>query len=337
MRILLCGGRDLTDSTKNIEYGFRSAGHEVLHIPTRSSKREGRPLANIEELICYSWGCFEPDILFWSNCKYDYKYGLAKMMRSCAGGQIVPKIYHTIDDPFEMDKNDDAATIASEFDLAVTCCKGSVAKYREIGTPAICLYPPPHDLLHFRSGRVDDERCDISLACSNLYPKAEYPEVLMGRAEIVEAVAGLGTLNIYGPNDKFPREWFGVGGLPQTTFRGWRAAEELPHIYKTSKINLNSHVRPDGYRYLNERVINCLAAGGFMLTDHVNGIEELFKPGVHLDTWKTKEELQDKIQYWLTHDPERQAVARRGQERVRLEYTGNRFSEMLEEFIKANK
>ena len=70
-----------------------------------------------------------------------------------------------------------------------------------------------------------------------------------------------------------------------------------------------------------------------MLTDYVEGIEEVFEIGTEIDTWQTLEELQDKATWWLAHDQEREQAARRAQERILQEYGNVTYARKLVEFV----
>ena len=70
-----------------------------------------------------------------------------------------------------------------------------------------------------------------------------------------------------------------------------------------------------------------------MLTDYVEGIEEVFEFGTEIDTWTTGEELVDKAGWWLAHDEERTCAARRAQERILREYGNVQYARKLLTFI----
>ena len=73
-----------------------------------------------------------------------------------------------------------------------------------------------------------------------------------------------------------------------------------------------------------------------MLTDYVEGIEEVFEVGKEIDTWRSIEELQEKAKWWLEHDEEREKAARRAQERILKEYSNEAYVEKLMEFVREN-
>ncbi len=90
--------------------------------------------------------------------------------------------------------------------------------------------------------------------------------------------------------------------------------EEKAKLASRMKIMVNVSLNND----INFRVFETLACGAMLLTDKIynNGLENLFIDGTHLVTFETKEELAEKIRYYLNHDSEREAIAKSGQDIV---------------------
>ena len=155
-----------------------------------------------------------------------------------------------------------------------------------------------------------------------------FPEQRLLRAEVVAALRDLGRMHIYG----------GLGhgtfaDIPRSAYRGFRTYGELPGVYAAAKININHHNSPASRGYLNQRDTAITGSGGFMLTDYVEGIEEVFELGTEIDTWTTREELVDKARWWLAHDEERTCAGRRAQERILREYGNVQYARKLLTFI----
>ncbi|NQZ59310.1 MAG: glycosyltransferase [Lentisphaeraceae bacterium] len=99
--------------------------------------------------------------------------------------------------------------------------------------------------------------------------------------------------------------------------------ESLHEHLHSSKIVLNI-TRSDFYGAetgVNLRIFEALAAGAFLLTDYCVELEGLFELGVEIETYSSSEEFVQKVNYYLEHDQEREAIARRGHERYLKEYT----------------
>lgn len=90
---------------------------------------------------------------------------------------------------------------------------------------------------------------------------------------------------------------------------------EMPIIFKKSKINLNTTMRPIRSG-LPQRIWDILACGGFLLTNYQPELDMFLTPGVHLETYHSLDELIEKANYYLTHDEEREEIALNGYKKV---------------------
>lgn len=72
---------------------------------------------------------------------------------------------------------------------------------------------------------------------------------------------------------------------------------------------------------INMRTFEALGGGCFFLTEHVEYLHRYFSPGYELETFRTRKELLDKIQYYLAHPQERREIALRGQEKCLTAYS----------------
>lgn len=94
--------------------------------------------------------------------------------------------------------------------------------------------------------------------------------------------------------------------------------EDMARVYSQSKIVLNI---PDRHGF-NMRVFEAMACGALLVTEEVGkGQEELFQDGVHLVTYRTEAEMFEKIEYYLAHQAEREAIAIAGQREVLAHHT----------------
>jgi len=89
--------------------------------------------------------------------------------------------------------------------------------------------------------------------------------------------------------------------------------------YNQSRIVLNMNVidpPPDMVGWFNQRVFDVPASGTFLLTEYEKGLEELYNIGEEVETFRTTEELKDKVAYYLNNEAARERIARKGYERV---------------------
>lgn len=104
---------------------------------------------------------------------------------------------------------------------------------------------------------------------------------------------------------------------------------EMPKVFQASKINLNMTIRPIETG-LSLRVWDILGCGGFLLTNYQSEIPDYFEAGKDLETYESLEELEQKIQYYLTHEEERVEIAIHGYEKVAKHHTYEiRLAQML--------
>jgi spore maturation protein CgeB len=93
-------------------------------------------------------------------------------------------------------------------------------------------------------------------------------------------------------------------------------AKNLPDMFSFLRTMLHKH-----QSQIKGRNFEIPMAGGFLLTQYVNGIENYFLPGKEIETFKSKSELIDKIRYYLTHDEERESIRQAGHDRAIKEHT----------------
>ena len=105
---------------------------------------------------------------------------------------------------------------------------------------------------------------------------------------------------------------------------------EMPLVFANSKINLNITLRSI-QNGIPLRAMDIMGAGGFLLTNYQNDFNRHFTDGEDFVSFDSKTDLYNKIEYYLTHEDERKAIADNGCKKVRNEHTYElRFKEMFE-------
>lgn len=143
------------------------------------------------------------------------------------------------------------------------------------------------------------------------------------RLDLLEAVSKRHTVDIFTYFD----------GFSMLNLRNHGYADyntEMPLVFKRSKINLNITLR--GIRSgVPLRAFDIMGAGGFLLSNFQADYLDLFVPGEDFVYYESKEDLLQKIDYYLTHEEERAAIARNGHDKVAAAHTyRHRVREMLE-------
>jgi len=112
--------------------------------------------------------------------------------------------------------------------------------------------------------------------------------------------------------------------------------QEYVKIFNSTSINLNLHssterdgVDPAG-DFINPRTFELAACGAFQLVDKRSLLSEVFTPGEEVETFESRKELIEKIEYYLAHPEARQPFIEKARARVLREHTyQHRITEML--------
>lgn len=123
---------------------------------------------------------------------------------------------------------------------------------------------------------------------------------------------------------------------------GWEngpvAAEDIPKIMRNSDISLNfgdsgivmRGIIPGKSRQIKARVFEVPGAGGFLMTEFADGLDNFFRIDEEIAVFEGVSELAEKIKYYLKHPDVRDRLAIAGHVRTREEHSyERRFSEIL--------
>lgn len=129
-------------------------------------------------------------------------------------------------------------------------------------------------------------------------------------------------LKLFG-GDEWGRIFPQAGETPFVPF------QEQGAVYTRSKINLVLSKLELG-DVVHERIFNIGACGGFALAEHRDAIFDLFPEG-EVPTFRTREELLDKVEKYLRSEKERKEISQAAYKRVMQEHTFPiRMEQMLE-------
>lgn len=107
--------------------------------------------------------------------------------------------------------------------------------------------------------------------------------------------------------------------------------EKMPRVFHRSKVNLNITLRSI-LSGVSLRVIDILAAGGFLITNYQAEIAEYFEDGVDLVMAYTPEDMIQKTAYYLKHEDERKEIALNGQKKV---FENFAYTKLLQDILKS--
>ena len=136
-------------------------------------------------------------------------------------------------------------------------------------------------------------------------------------------------------------------GIEVTCFGyGWPAgpvnAEEIPYIMRASKLSLNladsglvlDGGRPVRSRQIKARVFEVPGAGGLLMTEPADQMEEYYCYGNEIVLFDSVDDLVEKIRHLLVHSDERDAIAKSGFYRTQKEHVyEERFGPLLEHVV----
>ena len=105
---------------------------------------------------------------------------------------------------------------------------------------------------------------------------------------------------------------------------------KMPLVFRRSKVNLNITLRSI-ISGISLRVLDVLAAGGFLITTYQKEIDEYFENGKELVMARTPEEMIELTAYYLEHEDERKEIAQNGQKKVFDEFA---YTKLLPKILK---
>lgn len=95
---------------------------------------------------------------------------------------------------------------------------------------------------------------------------------------------------------------------------------KAPYVFKLSKVNLNITLRSI-LSGIPLRAFEVMGAGGFLITNYQADFDDCFIAGEDYVFYESIDDLMYKIDYYLTHDDERKAIAESGLNRIRENHT----------------
>ena len=110
-----------------------------------------------------------------------------------------------------------------------------------------------------------------------------------------------------------------------SNYQGQAWGQDMYKILAQSKIVINRHVIKHGSfssKYAdNVRLYEATGMGCLLITDWKENLGDLFTIGKEVETYRTIDEATEKIMYYLTHEREREKIARAGQQRTLKDHT----------------
>lgn len=111
---------------------------------------------------------------------------------------------------------------------------------------------------------------------------------------------------------------------------------EMPYVFKLSKINLNITLRSI-QNGIPLRAYDILGSGGFLLSNYQTDLARHFVPDEDYVYYENREDLLRKIEYYLSHEDERSAIAHNAHTKVSREHTFDVRAGQIIEMVNARR
>lgn len=142
--------------------------------------------------------------------------------------------------------------------------------------------------------------------------------------KFIESLAQKIPLHVWGQGIGFLNPFSKLRG----NYHGEAWGMEMYKILAQSKIVINRHISVAGDYANNMRLFESTGMGAMLITDNKKNLNDLFKVGREAEIYQDAEDLYRKINYYLTHDRERENIAAAGQRRTLADH--NYFKRMKE-------
>lgn len=96
--------------------------------------------------------------------------------------------------------------------------------------------------------------------------------------------------------------------------------EKMPHVFRGSKINLNITLRSI-LSGIPLRCLDIMGAGGFLLSNYQPELAEFFIDGKEMIMYTGRQDLLDKVNYYLENEEERIEIAINGHKKIQQEFS----------------
>jgi spore maturation protein CgeB len=114
-------------------------------------------------------------------------------------------------------------------------------------------------------------------------------------------------------------------------YRGEAWGLDMYAIRQNSKIVVSRHISSVANVYANIMTLyETTGVATLLVIDQRKDLVDLFEPGKEVIAYRTADECADLIKYYISHEDERQAIARAGQQRTLREHT---YYHRMQEFI----
>lgn len=254
----------------------------------------------LEKILLNQINDFEPDIVYCQDL-------------SCPSQTLLKKIKRK------------RRLIVGQVASAVECKKDKLAAFDLI------VSSMPHLVKQFRAQKINSEYLGIGFGAKQLArtrPALKFDTVFVGGfsrhhlkdpgfVKNFEYVAQKTKIDFWG---------YGIKNLSpdsviRKTYHGELWGKDMYTVLGQAKIGINRHIPAAENNANNMRLFETTGMGALLITDHKTNLNHIFTIDKEVVSYKTKEELEEKILYYLSHEKERQQIAKQGQKKTLSRYT----------------
>jgi spore maturation protein CgeB len=305
------------DSTRGEGYEYvnfipalRRLGHRVTLFDSLD-RRVNPDFAALNRALLERVEAIKPDVVFCVLMQYEIWVETLRLIRK-SGAFLVN---WATDDSWKYEMF--SKLIAPEFDLYVTTYSSVLRRYQKdgIGNVVLSQWAANSDTL---APPLPAREC--------CYPVSFIGAAYGNRPDIIDSLS---------------REGIDVACFGYGWPEGPIDAKRIPEIVRMSAISLNfsegsqKGLVEAGNRQIKARLFEVPGYGGCLLTEETPDLEKYFRVGEEVLTFSDPDDLAATIKALLVYPDRRNAIARRGFERVRVEHTyDQRFAQLLSEVAK---
>ncbi|NBD26507.1 CgeB family protein [Paenibacillus glycinis] len=225
------------------------------------------------------------------------------------------------DDPYYTDIT---SSLAPHYDVVFTLELVCVDYYRSLGCADVHYLPLGADPVSFRPRNPErSQRHEICFVGSAYWKRVEFFD------QVTRYLATKDT-HISGIWWERLKEFRLLAG--KIELGRWMGPMETANMYNGAKIVINMHRSHNDDTFNNNsagieavspnpRTFEIAGCATLQLTDARNDLVSFYTPGYDIVTYSTPQEMIEKIDYYLTHEEERQTIAMRGMLRTMREHT----------------
>lgn len=208
-------------------------------------------------------------------------------------------------------------------DIFFTMSKGLLDEFRKLNPNSFWLSqafePSFFQIKEIAPEDINTFSTDVTFV-GNLGSKPQY---LMRRTYLESVISEGFKLKWWGP--RLPRKLSTIplilGKLGKSYGGKFVWGEEYAKVTKLSKVFLAFDAEPHIRKSMSARMYTAVGCGAFYMCQHVDGIEEVLEPNKEIVTFRSEQEMINKIRFYLKNDELRMKIAEAGKRRVLKEHT----------------